>query len=98
MIFCTDKPKSFKEFKELAMMHKFGQIGFVFLFGYEPYGYKYRIVMRGTRRDLAFKAAYRLLFTEVDEYESQFVDVWKEGERPLKMPLSCNFGFAYRIN
>lgn len=98
MIICTDKPKSFNEFKELALMHKFGSVGFVLLFGYAEIGYLYRIVMRGTRKDLAWKEAYRLLFTEVDEWDADFVEIAKEGGRPLKMPISCNFGFAKRIN
>lgn len=98
MILCTNKPKSFKEFKELATMHKFGTIGFVFLYGYQKYGWKYRIIMRGTRRDLAYKEAHRLLFTEVDEYDADFVEVAQSDERLLKMPISCNFAFAVRVN
>jgi hypothetical protein len=96
MIICDFKPKSFKEFKELSLMHKFGNVGFVFLFGYGGNGYIYKIVFLGTRRDLAFKEAYRLLFTEIDEWEAQFVTTSMEGR--LKMPISCNFHDAYRVN
>lgn len=101
MILCKDKPKSFKEFKELALMHKFGTIGFVLLFGYiqGTGGHKYRIKIQGTKRELAFKEAYRVLFTEIDDFDAQFVEV-ADSERVLKMPLQCNFSYpnALRIN
>jgi hypothetical protein len=53
--------------------------------------------MQGTKRELAFKEAYRVLFTEVDEFDAQFVEV-ADSVRVLKMPLECNFTNALRIN
>jgi hypothetical protein len=99
MVICKDKPKSFKEFKETALIHKFGTVGFVLLYGYRKYGYLYGIRLQGTNKELALKESYRLLFTDVDEFEAQFVQVSHDSVNgSLKMPLACNFFHSFRIN
>lgn len=56
------------------------------------YGYKYQIPMVG-RKELCYKAAYNLLFKEVNEdVRSQFI---QEGQ--FKFPLSFNFTRAFYI-
>ncbi len=87
---------SFAQFRRDALMHKFGQTGFVLLYDKMTYGWKYRIMLRGSRTDCAFRAAYYLLFGVTDVYDERAVEVSNtEDERTLKMPLSADFTFAY---
>lgn len=88
---------SLKEFKEQCLCHKFGKSGFVILFGYGKYGYKYRIILAGTKQPKALSIAYVLLFGHPDENEIENVEIGTE-DSPKKMPISCNFAFRMRTD
>jgi len=86
---------SFTQFKRDALMHKFGQVGFVLLYGHVIGGWKYRIVLRGSNQLAAFRSAYYLLYGYTDGDEIEMHVRIGEDNNPSKMPVSCNFGFAF---
>lgn len=89
---------SFSEFKELVTLHKFTPYGFVALYGYGKYGWKYRILMNGKNKTKALRLAYYLLFGDLDADDASEVQISLDENRPYKMPISCNFSFAIKCD
>ena len=77
-------PISFKAFKEVSTVSKYGNNGaYHVYFGYTDYRYKYRMNFHCATQEKALRAAYYLLFLS-DEVEQRYVE---QGE--FKISIVC---------
>ena len=85
----------FSKFKKEVDITK-GQTGYYVRWGYlgEFRHYKYQLIVRGTKKLPALRAAYYLLFGYTDFYGEGYVDVAKD-DWGFKMPLRFSTAFAF---